>query len=88
MLKSPEQRIGELKFPKSYQDRVRRNRRHTRKNKWVSKFRGLMRGSSSKRWTQQLVSRAGREKLEHDSHGTAKVKPVLVKKPPVVRRGS
>ena len=75
MLKPPEERIRELKFPKSLQDRAKRHRRGKRKNKWATKFKQHLGGFSSNKWKNRLdEDENGREELEKLARGVAKVK--------------
>ena len=72
MLEPPEKRLSELRFPKSFEDRVRRQRRgDRRKSKWASKFRGLFMGKSASKWLKR--QRAG-EDLAPEARGIAKAK--------------
>ena len=76
MLAPPEHRIREIVFPKSLQDRVSAKRRSKRKNRWSQKFRGLFSGKSAQKWARRLASEGGREALNSEATGIAKVKQV------------
>ena len=73
MLKPPEDRLAEIQFPKSLQDRGKHKRKVRRKSKWASKFKHLFTGKSSKKWAQRLKQDGGNEELEQEAQGTAKV---------------
>ena len=54
MLKPPEDRIAEIKFPKSISDRVQLVRKSHRKSRWGSKFKNQLVGKSAMKWAKRL----------------------------------
>ena len=75
MLRTPEERIKDIRFPHALQDRVKLSRAYARKNKWGGKFRGQFVGKLAAKWNKTKREAGGRDALESKSRGVAKAKP-------------
>ena len=71
MLKTPEERIQQIKLPKSLADRAKIKRRCRHKNKWTAKLRGHFTGKDSRKWRLRM-KKGERRNLELEASGTAK----------------
>ena len=74
MLRTPEERIKELKFPQALQNRVKLVRKCHRKNRWASKFQGQNAGKLSRKWQKAKKASGGEAELQAQSRGVAKAK--------------
>ena len=76
MLKSVDQRLKEVVYPKSIQGRVREKKSLKRRNRWASKFQGHFMGKLAQKWSKRLKDlglEAGMEELKKAAGPTAKV---------------
>ena len=71
MLATPEQRIEQVKLPKSLADRAKVKRKWRHKNKWAAKLQGHFTGKDSRKWRARM-KKGEKGNLELEASGTAK----------------
>ena len=74
MLMPPEERIKQLVFPASLQNRIRHHRTSRNKSRWAAKFQGHFVGKATQAWRKRLRESGGKQHLVELSGGTAKAR--------------